>query len=428
MSGRMTQQKRKLARRRAQDAQAKRCAERRAAAERERRALAALAHHDHTSRRARRDARRDGLDSNLSQRLRHFSKVTGLPGKTQRRLRRMLRAVSTELNTLTCYNGLALLALVAQQAWVRKPEQFSAPRGHHAAQHRAFVSHMLQRWPVPAFLTNAIQVIDDQVIRIPVEQAWVLRLVSRLGQGGSLAERSLLPVPLTRKMQAVFRGSPANMAPIAALRRAQVVGAGGSEALARALCQTHLTRLQGTDPQRGEPWWHGTIVWLATRDGLPLERVPFLVRWLWMLRSLGEDYDPRGRPLASVLRRLDRFESQRDLLCGDRDWEPSGLRGAVVRDGPRGWEVREILSRADLLLEGQAMSHCAWQYHNRVQSRQVALFSLRRDGKRFGTLEVSLATSQLCQAKARANRPLPSEARAVVRDWADFNSLRVTRW
>ncbi|MFT4975504.1 MAG: hypothetical protein ACI8S6_001391, partial [Myxococcota bacterium] len=263
---------------------------------------------------------------------------------------------------------------------------------------------------------------DSLVIRLPLEQEWLLRLVARLGQGGSLQEPGLLPVPLTRRMRALFLQAPRSDSPVAALRRAQILGAGGSAALLQVVLSTRLSRLQGGS----ERWWHAMLGWITSRDDLPCESVPELIGWLHRVHTSGDDYDPRGRPTAAVLRQLEDRSAQLAEIGAADSWEPSGLSGLELPGRSARWKIEELRTPAALSEEGRELSHCAWSYRHKVASGEVALFSLRRNGVRRGTIEVSLAWGEVCQARGKANRPLSAPARTVARQWARKNGLRVT--
>jgi PcfJ-like protein len=71
------------------------------------------------------------------------------------------------------------------------------------------------------------------------------------------------------------------------------------------------------------------------------------------------------------------------------------------------------------------MRHCVSMYTGLVQRHKVAIFSLRKDDQRVGTLEVSLGAGAVVQAKGLANRSLTSEESAVVQLWAAESRLRL---
>ncbi len=392
MSSKMSRKSRALRRRRAEAEQARRRAARLARAASTRRAEAIL-HPAPSGCRApgftrRESCRRDAL-------------LLPLSGRARRRLLRLIRAAPP---TLLSGQSLQVLAEIARHPWAERPEHLARTSIDAAG----FLEKLLAVWPLPSFVMQAL-LFPGRALMFPADLRWVVGLAAHLGRGRSPRDWPVLSL-LTRRMRALFMAS-SHVAPVPALRHAQIRGAGGDGALATAICGTRLARLQ-----EDEAWWHERIVWMASRRVCLAYQAGALVRWMAALKAGGSDYDPRSRPLASVLRRM---ESELPLLLDEPDWPASGLRGLTGEP----WSLTEIVSQAGLLEEGRAMSHCVWGRRTGLVTGASAVLSLRRDGRRVGTVEVSLLLRRLTEVKGKANRPLRAEERSVVQHWAKREGL-----
>ena len=70
-------------------------------------------------------------------------------------------------------------------------------------------------------------------------------------------------------------------------------------------------------------------------------------------------------------------------------WEP--IVGAISRDG---WSAHELLTQADLSEEGAAMGHCVSGYSAVCRNGKKRIFSVRLNGERRCTLELSSSSSE----------------------------------
>jgi hypothetical protein len=357
-------------------------------------------------------------------------RLAGVCRDTQRRVDRLVRALHRLAPGLADVDGLPWFVLLARQHWVRAPGDWQPPGGSARRQRDAFAQHLLTRYPVPVFLMRALDVEPLAIARVPVEDEWAVGLLARLGQGvsaRSLVGTPLLPVPLTRRMVHDFLSATADTEPVAALRSAQVLGLGGSRALARAVLRTRLGRLHGPDRQTGEPFWHQVLTWVCAREalhGVDAAALEELFAWVEAhhRRALakGASWSLKGRTADSALRDASEWAAQRRRVRGDA-FPASGL--LALREAP--WSVVEIDTDALLVEEGRAMSHCAHAYRNLIRKGKASLWSLQRDGRRRATVEVALGAGRVVQAKGARNEACSVEELEVVRRWAEHNRLSV---
>ena len=94
----------------------------------------------------------------------------------------------------------------------------------------------------------------------------------------------------------------------------------------------------------------------------------------------------------------------------DCDWEYVDAASAT-------WSFVELTSGEELVEEGLHMHHCVASYANRCGYGYSAIVSLRRDGVRQVTIEISPAAMKLVQVRGAHNEHPTQEARAAIVQW-----------
>ncbi|MBX2797910.1 MAG: PcfJ domain-containing protein [Myxococcales bacterium] len=366
------------------------------------------------------------------------------------RVRRVLRAVVSEIPAMAASSSLPWLLLLSMQPWVRPPERFTAPSGSTRAKRDALARHLLVRFRVPPFLLSALDFEPLAVARVPLEDAWGVEILATLGRGASL--RSLvgtptLPAPLTRRMCHLLQTATADQSVIGALRHAQVVGFGGPKQLARMLLATRLGTPRGSDPRIGEAFWHRIIGWLAVRPEVAELRLDELRRVLGWFESQQRKGMQKGVPIrltgrtpASVVRAANAWWDQ-TRQTSDEAFPRSGLlplsnspqaraQGNGSATESRGipdltFRMVEVSSEAELRAAADVMRNCAFSYRKLLRKGKVALFVLHRGERPVAMIEVSLGAMAVVQAKQPCNRTCSSQQLAAVRRWAVHNRLLV---
>lgn len=360
--------------------------------------------------------------------IRNLLGLANVDADTQNKVSRLCQSLARHLPMYVSCEWLPWLLLLSLQEWVRPVERLHLPGGSLRRKREAVAQHLLTRYPVPPFLLRALDVDPLAVARVPLEDKWAVDVLAHVGRGGSLrdlAGTDAFPAPLTRAMCHLFLDATAETPPIAALRRAQVRGAGGPASLAARLMATRLGELHGPDRKVGEPYIQQIIGWLCRRPGLHDAEATVLdavIAWALERHRSDERFSLEGRTEASVRREVERFLVARTLAEDPKDELPDA--GVPAWD-EGGWSVLPILRRRDLWEEGDEMHHCVAMYTNLVRKRKVAVYSLRREGSRVATIEVALGAGAVVQAKRFGNAPLYEEAVDVLRTWAEFARYRV---
>ena len=333
---------------------------------------------------------------------------------------------------------LANLARVHRQ-WLRPLGAWPRATGHPLQVIHALASHLLGRYPVPRFLASVW-------FGPRGRHHWFI-----LHARGVPFRRLRLPVELTRAMEHELLRACDHVSVDHALRYAEVIGVGGSEALARTIVTTRL----GRHFDHGA-FWRTAIAWFARREAeLDLAQVGPIVDYLHAVRNewqdLGDRKVPPPQPDLSLIGRT--FASLMRLVVGwhrvireprwKKVWTPSKWRPFVHEvQGEAGqrvrWSLVELADSTELTHEGKAMRHCVSSYAARCSLGECRIWSLRRrsvadgelarigDGKSVLTLDIDPRRELIVDVRGFANaRPsgLPLE---LVRTWAARERLQLS--
>jgi len=107
---------------------------------------------------------------------------------------------------------------------------------------------------------------------------------------------------------------------------------------------------------------------------------------------------------------------------------PCGIQGYRAEKKSEVFVMEELNESRLLAAEGRTMKHCVSSYAYYCEKGRAAIFSLRKysDGillDIMATIEVSLQTLRVVQAKAKMNRPISEEARKHLEAWAKKEGL-----
>jgi hypothetical protein len=304
-------------------------------------------------------------------------------------------------------------------ACLRTPETWDGMRGHPLRVIASLANHMFGLYPTPRFLASCwFGHARDRTDH----RRWFI--AHARGQRFRSLE---LPIAMTRRMEHFFLRTPDHVPVAAALRRAEVLGLGGSPELADALVATRLGS-HFDEPER----WRNALVWLVSCDDVELADIRALVDYLEAnLRAV----DFRGRTFASMMRLAnDWIGRARAKLASWPRMPWRGLRVVVeaTRREPRRseWTIAELVDSRELHHEGRAMRHCVARYVWRCRARESSIWSLRH--RWFGddharsviTIEARPKTGLIVQMRGVANCRPTGEPLELVRRWAASEGLR----
>ena len=318
---------------------------------------------------------------------------------------------------------LANLAAFATEI-VRPPEAWVRIVGHSLCVVDSLARHLFARYPTPRFLASAW--FGASTPRDIERRRWFVAHA-----GGDSILRLELPIALSRRMADSFLRTPDHIGVDHALRRAEVLGLGGSRGLAEAVLATRLGETF-VDTDR----WRVALAWLVgCGDDVDLAQIGPVVDYL--RANLGQ-LDFRGRTFASVMRLVRAWHGH----LGSRHmrfmrWKPSREAGLVVPVGPTAqesrsaeWTLVELLDTHALVHEGRALRHCVSTYARDCVLGRSTIWSLRHRWSDEGfarsvlTIEVCPVTRVIVQVRGKANAKPHGLPLALVQQWAAREGLR----
>ncbi len=342
----------------------------------------------------------------------------------------------------TFIEGLSALAR-HYASWRQPPEQWQ-PRTHNSLrQFSSLARHLLARYPPPDFMDSVwFKGHTPEAIK---QQEWFMRM------GNGESPRYLdHPIRHTKRMVHHFLHTPSDFTVEAALRRAQVLGLGGSVRLAEAILGSKMA----TDFDH-EDFWISVVRWFIANPMLDTAHVGPIVDYIRHQRFEPQqvvtapgrtearppqpDFSMKGRTPASVLRQVQEWHGdlrKKRQQPTQAEWYESGIgpfewtEGSASLDGPRRWTIKELVTWKDLFGEGCAMRHCVASYEHACASGQTSIWSMgieRNNGrrKRVLTIEVGVDRKVICQARGKANRPPTEKEMGILRRWAVQEGLTV---
>lgn len=304
------------------------------------------------------------------------------------------------------------------------PFSWSGASGHHPlGVIDSLARHLLGRYPTPRFLASVWFGGDDQVAR--TRRSWYIEH----SRGRRLRDLRL-PIALTRAMEHAAQHSPDHLSVEVALRRAEVIGLGGTPDLASAITATRLAY----HFDRGA-LWRGVIAWLARcRDEIDLAWITPIVNHIQAAAT-----PPRltGRPFEAVRREValaaEATPPWQPRSPQPARWTRSPWREATFLEGDEVWRLVELTSSEQLRIEGRKLKHCVAVYASRCCAGASRIWSLRQarpaaDDASVLTIEVDPRSATVVQLRGMLNRFATGRPLALVRRWAAWEQLRFSSW
>lgn len=292
--------------------------------------------------------------------------------------------------------------------WV---EAWRGAEGHPLAVIDSLARHLFARYPTPRFLASVW--FGDSSPAARVRREWFI------GHAAGQRFRGLrLPMVMTRRMEHWFLRTPDHVGVDVAMRRAEVLGLGGGDALVEQVIATRLV----SDFTHGA-YWRDVLAWLVRReDELAPGDVGVLVEHLAAIRETAPVLV--GRTVASVKRDdlARRFPPRRA-----RSYASAAPRTPLAWPKSQWADVRcdeylivELLSSEQLAAEGRGMRHCVASYDWRCHQRASTIWSMRaaESGARILTIEVDPKIAAIVMVRGAANRGCNDDELETLSTWA----------
>ena len=319
--------------------------------------------------------------------------------------------------------------------WIRSPESWTAPDGNSCVQFRALVNHLFAKRPTPNFIAR-IWLSDEP---------WERQLFLHLAAGKSLRKFQMpLAFQLSREAARSFMQAPDDLAPMQALRWAQVQALGGDQQLARLLSFSPLLAA----PTDHEEFWETVILFLVGNSHLPVEEVIEIVTFIHQQKfqpgetlvtgagrePLQPSFSLDDRTLGDLRRHMINWRAERQSQPlppppkPSQTWERTPIGSFRYVEGKEAWTIDELLSANELRVEGRIMRHCVATYIHRCVCRTTSIWSMKvhesGSSKRVLTIEVIPGTRLIRQVKGLRNSTPTATAQNLLRQWALQEDLR----
>jgi hypothetical protein len=276
--------------------------------------------------------------------------------------------------------------------WLR-PLADWRPRGRKGRdQFAELVRHLLARYDVPRVMDAAW--FQGNCEQARAEQQWF----KHIGVGQNLRTAGVPTVITKRAAHLLLHDHSGHRTIPQAIRRVQVLALGGHARLADAVSWSSLC----SDFAHDVFWLSVIHFFINNHPMLSVTYVDPIIDYIRhqkfeLQRLAGPDgviaerppphpaFSVKGRSAEKLLRQVDHWHAQLSGLehLPLRTWEPSGLPGLAhgEADSKLGrqveWTVVELLTSAQLGVEGRVMHHCVGSYTERCAGGQIAIWSMR---------------------------------------------------
>jgi hypothetical protein len=325
--------------------------------------------------------------------------------------------------------------------WIRPVEKWR-PKSHNPRrQFNSLARHLMAKYDVPFFM-DAAWFQEEEVALW--QQGWF----RHIGGGGNIRTADV-PVKLTKKMAHCFFSAPDELPIERALRWGQVVGQGGSEALARAVMGSRL----GMSFEH-EAFWETVVKFLVNNPMVDpslvgpitdfIHDVKFEPREIMRPGGVVERVAPlrpnfavKGRSVGKLLRQMEAWHEELGREYGGDEeggtgrgrkalvrWDSSGLRPlAVQEENPQAgektmWMIQELLSNRELAAEGREMHHCVASYAKNCRKGNTSIWSLQavdegQERQPVMTIAVDVHRKNVTQVRGKYNLAPVGKAKNV---------------
>ena len=333
--------------------------------------------------------------------------------------------------------------------WQQPPAEWKPDSRNPRRQFASLARFLLARYEVSACLDSVW--FGGWGPEAQRQQGWFVHV----GSGENLRTADL-PLVLSKRAAHVFAQAPSELTATEALRWAQVVGRGGSAALAQAVVATELGRSFAD-----ESFWSTVVLFLVENRMLDPDMFGPIVDYINHQKYVPTEeggppqpgYAMKGRSAVKLLRQVEEWHEQ--LAHARRQpggqWSGSGIGGFDEEDDEEGlrWTIHELTSAKELRLEGRAMKHCVASYVANCRRGSKSVWSLQAadaEGRsaRVATIAVHNPSRRVVEVRGRCNaalsgkglqnkrlqrpyRDLLARSGAVLRKWIDAEELGRTK-
>lgn len=279
------------------------------------------------------------------------------------------------LVTLNCY----------RDTWIRKLEDWTPNTHNSYGQFVSLLNHLFVQYPVPEFM-NSVWFRTDK----PSDQyrEWYLHVAA-----GHNIRTAVLPIPFTKKMAHCFMQSPSYCSIEMAINWSNIQALGGDPRLTEAVLASRIGA-----SLKNHVFWTSVIRFFIDNPMLDRAHVGPIVDYLHaqkfevrecvtgpgvveLIQPPQPNLSMKGRSPESLLKQMERWHGSLAKSSGAQNmfFKTSGIPGYRKKTGENKqntWQIKELLSGAELIVEGRAMRHCVASYASACAAGRCSIWAM----------------------------------------------------
>lgn len=345
---------------------------------------------------------------------------------------------ATELGGQQFYYIQALVTLNRYRgSWIRKLENW-APSTHNS--HGQFVSllnHLFVQYVMPEFM-NSVWFRTDRLSERYRE--WYLHVAA-----GHNIRSAVLPIPFTKKMAHCFMRSPSHCSIEMAINWANIQALGGDPRLTEAVLASRIGA-----SLKNHAFWTSVIRFFIDNPMLDRAHVGPIVDYLHaqkfkvrecvtgpgvvaLIQPPQPNLSMKGRSPTSLLKQVEQWHGRLAKSSGAQNtfFKASGIPGFSQKTGQHKqntWQIKELLSGAELIVEGRAMKHCVASYAGACAAGRCSIWTMEyvtpQGTEKRQTIEVR-SDKTVVQCRGKRNI-LPTAAECnIIQRWSTTAGLAI---
>lgn len=315
-----------------------------------------------------------------------------------------------------------------KDSWIQDLNSWQVQSKNIHKQFSHLLRYLFSKYKLPEFLDSSW--FSDKNDKKPIE--WFLWIA----QGNNIRKANKLPFELTKMMAHEFLNSPSNYNIYQGLRYGQILGMGGDARLAQMINETFLGRDFNLSSSQ-QDFWTSVINFFIQNPMLDRFQVGPIIDFLqfqkFSINAPQPGLSMKGRNPQILLEQVEAWHKQLQRSRGKnyKQWESSGVPEFFKEEKSSDeiskiWEIIELKNSKDLDQEGKSMRHCVGSYAHSCINKRCAIFSVRHQGEKMGTVEVYLSSKSIVQARGKANILLGGKTKQIIYEWAGRAGLGIS--
>lgn len=346
---------------------------------------------------------------------------------------------TTAYGTSTFYYIHALIQIHEYQSvWLRSLDNWVPTTHNMYGQFTSLLNHLFLQYAVPDFM-NSAWFRTDRLAK--TYRDWYLHMAA-----GYNIRKACLLVPMNKKMAHHFMQASNVCSIEQALNWANVQALEGDERLANAILASKIG-----ENLKNYAFWTSVIRFFVDNPMLERTHVGPIVDYLYAQKferrecvtgpGIVEHIPPpqpnlsmKGRTPDALLKQVEQWHGNLAKSSGAQKYffKRLGIPEFRQATGPKKqmiWQIKELLSGAQLIEEGQAMKHCVASYARVCALGYCSIWAMTcvtpHGAKKHQTIEVS-REKVIVQCRGLNNRLPTAEEFAVIQKWSIAAGLSIS--